>query len=159
LDPNKKSDSELYQLGQQYMEKKDYSKARDAFKVVFENFPKSDNRILAKLGYADAYYKEGGDANWLLAISEYQDFISLFPFSPKAEYAQTMIGMCYYKMMEKPDRDQTNSKKAVDEFRKVVDNYPNGQYYKEAYAKLVECYGRLAQHDYLIARYYDRTGK
>ncbi|PWT90134.1 MAG: hypothetical protein C5B54_07700 [Acidobacteria bacterium] len=159
FDVGKKSDSELYQLGQQYMAKKNWPKARDTFKVVFENFPKSDYRILSKLAYADCYYKEGGDANYLLAITEYQDFISLFPFSPKAEYAQFQVGMSYYHMMERADRDQTNTHKALDEFRKVLDNYPKGEHYQEAYDKLLSCYTRLADHDYGIAHYYERTGK
>lgn len=159
LDPTKQSDKELYEMGTQALQNKNYAKAREAFKVVFDSFPKSDYRILAKLGYADSYYHDGGDANWLLAIQEYQDFISLFPFSPKAEYAQAQIGMCYYQMRERPDRDQTNTKKAVEEFKKVVDNYPNGEYYKAAYDKLVECYTLQADHEYIIARFYHRTGK
>lgn len=159
LDPTKQSDKELYEMGQNALAKKDYAKAREAFKVVFDSFPKSDYRILAKIGYADSYYKDGGDANWLLAIQEYQDFISLFPFHAKAEYAQSQIGMSYFQMREKPDRDQTNTKKAMEEFRKVIDNYPNGQSYQASYQKLVECYSQLALHDYMIARFYERTGR
>ena len=36
-----------------------YDKARAAFKLVFDNFPKSEYRILAKLDYAESFYKEG----------------------------------------------------------------------------------------------------
>src|SRR5262249_36786739 len=86
-------------------------------------------------------------------------FISLFPFSPKAEYAQLQIGKCYSHMMERADRDQTNTHKALDEFRKVIDNYPKGENYKEAYDNLLACYSRLAEHDYIIAHYYERTGR
>lgn len=159
MDPTKQSDKELYEKGAKALEDKDYLKAREAFKLVFDSFPKSDYRILAKISYADSYYNDGGDSNLLLAIQEYQDFISLFPFSPKAEYAQVQIGMCYFLMHEKPDRDQTNTRKALEEFRKVIDNYPSGQYYKAAYDKLVECYTLLAEHDYMIALYYKRSGR
>lgn len=159
LDPTNQSDKELYDIGAKALADKDYAKARDAFKLVFDSFPKSDYRILAKIGYADSYYNNGGDSNWLLAIQEYQDFISLFPFSPKAEYAQSQIGMCYFQMREKPDRDQTNTHKALEEFRKVIDNYPNGQYFEISSAKLIECYTQLAIHDYIIAHYYQRSGR
>lgn len=159
LDPKTMSDKQLYDIGVKYLNDNDYEKARDAFKTVYENFPKSEYRILARIGYADSYYKEGRDANWTLAIQEYQDFISLFPFSPKAQYAQLQMGLCYYNMMEKPDRDQTQTKKAVDEFKKVLDNYPNGEYYKKAYEYLLKCYSSLAEHEFLIARYYERTGR
>jgi outer membrane protein assembly factor BamD len=67
--------------------------------------------------------------------------------------------MCEFQMVEKPDRDQSNTRKALEEFRKVVDNYPNSEYYKPAYEKLLECYSLLADHEFYIARFYSRTGK
>ena len=159
LDPKTLTDSQLYEIGQKYLKDEAYDKARDAFKTVFENFPKSDYRILAKLAYADSFFAQGTEPNYLLAVQEYQDFISLFPFSPKAEFAQLQIGVCYYQLIEKPDRDQSNTRKALEEFRKVVDGYPSGEYYRPAYEYLLKCYSRLAEHEFLIARYYQRTGK
>src|SRR5262245_234194 len=82
-DPAKQKDSEIYDQGLAALKDNNLVKAREAFRVVFDNFPQSDYRLLAKLGYADSYYREGTDANYILAITEYQDFISLFPFSPK----------------------------------------------------------------------------
>lgn len=157
IDPTKQTDSQIFSLGEKQLKDGDYAKSRDSFKAVFENFPKSDYRILAKLSYADSFYEDGGEANYVLAIQEYQDFITLFPFSPKAEYAQYQLGMCYYNMIEKPDRDQTNTRKALDEFRKMVDNYPTGEHYPDAYKMLVKCYSHLAEHEYGIAHYYYRT--
>jgi outer membrane protein assembly factor BamD len=159
IDPKSKSDAEIYQLGLNYMKENDWAQAREAFRTVFENFPQSDYRIPAKLGHADAFFEEGRQASLLIAYQEYQDFISLFPFSPKACYAQLRMGLCYHKMMEKPDRDQTNTKKALDEFKKVVDNYPNCAQFAEAQKYLLETYSHLAEHEYLVAFYYHRTGR
>ena len=159
FDPKKISDEKLYEIGQQNMKDENWDKAREAFRTVFENFPKSDYRILAKLAYADTYYRQGSEPNLILAVQEYQDFISLFPFSPKAEYAQFQIGMCYYNTRERPDRDQTQTRKALDEFRKVVDTYPNGEMYQQAYDYLLKTYSLLAEHEYLVARYYQHTGR
>jgi outer membrane protein assembly factor BamD len=159
LNPATTSDSKLYQTGVQALKDGDRITARQAFKLVFDNFPKSEYRILAKIGYADSFYYEGSDPNFLIAIQEYQDFITLFPFSPKAEYAQFQIGMSFYNMTEKPDRDQTNTRRALEEFKKVIDNYPKGNYYKNAYDKMLSSYSRLAEHDYLIGRFYQRTGR
>jgi outer membrane protein assembly factor BamD len=157
IDPKTKTDAEIYQMGQDFTKKKDYDKAREAYRTVFESFPQSDYRIPAKLGIADSYFSESREANWLLAYQEYQDFISLFPFSPKACYAQLRMGQSYFRMSEKPDRDQSNTKKATEEFRKVVDNYPNCEQYKEAYDNLLKAYLRLAEHEYGIGFYYHRT--
>jgi outer membrane assembly lipoprotein YfiO len=157
IDPKTKSDKEIYQMAQEFMKKKDWDKAREAYRTVFESFPQSEYRIPAKLGIADSYFSESSEANWLLAYQEYQDFISLFPFSPKACLAQLRMGECYLRMSEKPDRDQTNTKKAAEEFRKVVDNYPNCEQYKDAYNDLLKAYSRLAEHEYMIGFYYHRT--
>jgi len=159
IDPKTKTDAEIYQIGLDYMKHKDYDKAREAFRTVFESFPQSDYRIPAKLGIADSYYSESSEANWLLAYQEYQDFISQFPFSPKACYAQLRMGQCYLRMSEKPDRDQTNTRKASEEFHKVIDNYPNCEQYKEAYDDLLKSYSRLAEHEYVIGFYYHRTNR
>jgi outer membrane protein assembly factor BamD len=157
IDPKLHSDKEIYQMAQDFMQKKQWDKAREAYRTVFESFPQSEYRIPAKLGIADSYFSEKSEANWLLAYQEYQDFISLFPFSPKACYAQLRMGEAYLQMSEKPDRDQTNTKKAAEEFRKVVDNYPNCEQYKEAYDNLLKAYSRLAEHEYDIGFYYHRT--
>jgi outer membrane protein assembly factor BamD len=159
IDPKSKTDAEIYQMGVAYMQQEEWDKAREAFRTVFESFPQSEFRISAKLGNADSYYEEGRVASYLLAYQEYQDFISLFPFSPKACYAQLRMGLCYYQMREKPDRDQTNTKKALEEFKKVVDNYPNCEQYQEANKYLLACYSSLAEHEYLVAYYYGRTGR
>ena len=158
LDPKAQSDKQLYEIGLNHLKEEHYEQAREAFRVVFDNFT-SEYRILAKLGYADSYFQQSTEPNYLLAIQEYQDFISLFPFSQKACYAQLQIGNAYFKMVEKPDRDQTTTRKALDEYRKVVDNYPNCEHYKQAYENLVHCYALLAEHEFLIARFYQKTGK
>ncbi len=159
IDPKSKTDAEIYQLGMSYIKEEDWEKAREAFRTVFESFPQSEYRITAKLGIADSYFEEERHASWLLAYQEYQDFISLFPFSPKACYAQLRMGLCYLKMAEKPDRDQTNTKKALDEFKKVVDNYPTCEHFQDARKYVVECYWHLAEHEYQVAFYYSRTGR
>ena len=159
LDPKSKTDAEIYQVAQNYMKERDWEKAREAFRTVFESYPQSEYRIPSKLGIADSYFEEKRTASWLLAHQEYQDFIALFPFSPKACYAQLRMGQCYWEMVEAPDRDQSNTKKALEEFRKVVDNYPNCEQYQEAYKYLVDSYSRLAEHEYLVAHYYARTDR
>ena len=157
LDPKNKTDAEIYQTAQNHMKAEEWDLARTAFRTVFESFPQSEYRILAKLGIGDSYYAEERTASYLLAYQEYQDFIALFPFSPKACYAQLRMGLCYFQMREKPDRDQTNTRKATEEFKKVVDNYPNCEQYQEAYKYLLESYSLLAEHEYLVAFYYGRT--
>ena len=90
------SDEALFKLGEKY-QKKDPEKARLYFRQVIDSFPKSFYAQQAKLAIADTYFRKGDEGSMILASSEYREFIQLFPYSPRAAYAQYQIGMTYYK--------------------------------------------------------------
>jgi len=117
------SDEALFKLGEKFI-KKDPEKARLYFRQVIDSFPKSFYAQQAKLAIADSYFKKGDEGNMILAASEYREFISLFPYSPSAPHAQYQIAMTYYKKVLKPGRDQTKTRQALAEFKKVLTNYP-----------------------------------
>ncbi|MFQ6082532.1 MAG: outer membrane protein assembly factor BamD [Candidatus Aminicenantia bacterium] len=150
------SDEALFKLGEKYI-KKDPEKARLYFRQVIDSFPKSHYAQRAKLAIGDAYFKQGDEGSMILAASEYREFISLYPFSPLAARAQYQIGMTYYKKMLKPGRDQTKTKQALEEFKKVVANYPYSEEAKLTEEKIKECEDRLAEHIFEIAYFYYKT--
>jgi len=98
------------------------------------------------LGIANSYFQKGDEGSMILAASEYREFISLFPYSPSAPYAQYQIAMTYYKKVLKPGRDQTKTKLALAEFKIVVTNYPMSEEAKSAREKILDCEERLAEH-------------
>ena len=115
------SDEALYKLGEEYLEK-DVEKARLYLRQVIDSFPKSFYAQRAKLAIADSYFSKGDEGSMIIASSEYREFISLFPLSPSAAYAQYQIGMTFYKKVLKPGRDQTRTKQALVELKKVISN-------------------------------------
>lgn len=147
------SDEALYKLGEQYV-KKDPEKARLYFRQVIDSFPKSFYAQRAKLAIADSYFRQGDEGSMIIAASEYREFISLYPYSPSAAYAQYQIAMTYYKKALKPGRDQTKTKQALEEFKKVVTNYPNSEEAKMAQEKIKDCEERLAKHILSIGELY-----
>jgi len=150
------SDEALFKLGEKYI-KKDPEKARLYLRQVIDSFPKSFYAQQAKLAIADSYYRKRDEGSMIIAASEYREFISLFPYSPSAPFAQHQIGMTFYRKALKPGRDQTKTKQALAEFKKVVTNYPLSEEAKSAQEKILDCEERLAEHTLHIGVYYYRV--
>lgn len=147
------SDEALFKIGQQYL-KKDPEKARLYFRQVIDSFPKSFYAQRAKLAIADSYFDKGDEGSMILAAAEYREFISLYPYSPSAAYAQYRIALTYFLKAYKPGRDQTKTWQALAEFKKVISLYPESQEAKESQQKIKECEERLAEHNFGIAYFY-----
>jgi outer membrane protein assembly factor BamD len=147
----------LYRQGERYI-KKDPERARLYFRQVIESFPKEFYAQQAKLAIADSYFQKGDAASMILASAEYREFRTLFPFSPSAPYAQYQIGMTFYKKILGPGRDQTKTEQALEEFKKVLTNYPTSEEAKAAQEKIQDCEDKLARHILQIGRHYYKIG-
>jgi len=147
------SDEALFRLGEEYI-KKDMEKGVLFLRQVIDSFPKSFYAQRAKLLIADSYFKKNDEANLILAAAEYREFIVLYPASPSVPYCQYQIAMTYYKKALKPGRDQTKTIQALNEFKKVVANYPNSDYAKQAEEKIKDCEQRLAAHELHVGEFY-----
>jgi outer membrane protein assembly factor BamD len=150
------SDEALFKLGEKFI-KKDPEKARLYLRQVIDSFPKSFYAQQAKLAIANSYYRKRDEGSMILAASEYREFISLFPYSPSAPFAQHQIGMTFYRKVLKPGRDQTKTKQALEEFKKVVATYPLSEEAKSAQEKILDCEDRLAEHTLQIGVHYYRV--
>jgi outer membrane protein assembly factor BamD len=131
-----------------------YTEGRLTLQTLINTYPDSEFLAKAKLGVADSYYKEGGTSNLTQAIDEYKNFIIFFPFLDEAAYAQMQIGMGHYRMMEKSDRDTTQSIEAEQEFQTFLLKYPQSPLVPKAEQYLRESQEVLADGEYRIARYY-----
>ncbi|MFB0566864.1 MAG: outer membrane protein assembly factor BamD [Candidatus Aminicenantaceae bacterium] len=147
------SDEELYNLGEKQL-KRDPEKARLYFRQVIDSFPKSFYAQRAKIAIADSYFNKGDEGSLILAASEYREFISLYPYSPRTAYSQNQIGMTFYKKALKPGKDQTKTWQALSEFKKVITNYPMSEEANQAQEKINDCEERLAQHISEIGIFY-----
>ncbi len=143
----------LFNAGEQFA-KKDPEKARTYFRLVIDSFPKSFYAQRAKLAIADTYYDKGDEGSMIIAASEYREFITLFPLSPSASYAQYRLAMTYFRKALSPGRDQTKTKLALAEFKKVVTNFPLSEQVAESREKIKECEERLAGHNLTIGVHY-----
>ncbi len=67
--------------------------------------------------------------------------------------------MCYFKQMLSVDRDQTATEKALEQFRYLIENFPQSPHTLAAREKVQACRRQLAEHEYYIARFYFRMKK
>jgi TolA-binding protein len=79
----------------------------------------------------DKAYSEYMDKQFDDAAKDFRDFTLQFPFDPKAPDAQYWVGMSFFQQAAAatdPVDGETDYQKAVPEFQKVLDNFPNASY-------------------------------
>jgi outer membrane protein assembly factor BamD len=164
---NKKSVNPLAGVGSKQPDKVLFDKAMDAMRhnrfdvarltlqTLINTYPDSEFIARAKLAVGDSWYAEGGTAALAQAEQEYSDFQIFFPNMPEAAEAQLKIANIHYQQMEKADRDYTHAKRAEDEYRKVILQYPdNTKVVTEAKRRLLEVQEVLADREFGIGRFY-----
>lgn len=148
----KGSDKEMYEKAKKYVGKNS-DKARLLFKQVVQMFPESIYAKKSKIGIADSYFKQKDSASLIIAAAEYQEYVNLYPNSPDAIYAKYQIGMCYFKQVRKPGRDQANTSEAIRAFEGLIKQYPDTNEAGEAKKKIKEMRENLATHYFRIGYY------
>ena len=152
------SADEALELGKQFMADEKYFKASQHLTHAFEVEPNSRKGREALLLAADALYKDGGLDNFIRCEAKYRDFLNRFPTSAQADYAQFQIASCLAERVEKPDRDQKVTRKALEAYEELLRIYPTSPYVAEARQRILEVTDLLAEHELVIAIFYIRYG-
>ena len=114
--------------GKDLLAREKYAAARPYFTHAFEVEPNSAIGREALLLAADTYYLQGGSTNYVQAEAKYRDFLNRFPTSEQAAYVQFQIANSLAKRMEKPDRDQSVTRKA---FERLQTEFPQSPFLQE----------------------------
>lgn len=152
------SAAEALAQGKELMERKKYGEARKYLQHAFEVEPNSAAGREGLLLAGDALYLDGGSQNLIQAEAKYRDFQKRFPTSEQAAYVQFQIGKALAARMERPDRDQSTSEKALEAFRDLVRLYPTSEYAAQAQQEIARVQDNLAEHDFVVGRFYLRYG-
>lgn len=152
------SAEESLAMGKELLANQKYARARPYFTHAFEVEPNSAIGREGLLLAADTFYQEGGTTNFVQAEAKYRDFLNRFPTSEQAPYVQFQIANSLAKRMEKPDRDQTVTSKALDAYRELTRLYPTSEYAAQAQEQIVLVQNNLAEHEFSVGRFYLRYG-
>jgi outer membrane protein assembly factor BamD len=129
----------------------DSSQAAEQFDTIDKEHPYSEYARRAMLMSAYLNFRKG---KYQDAVNEAQRFVTLFPASPDAAYAQYLIGESYFRQIPDVTRDQDLSHKAMDAMNDVVTKYPDSEYAADAQAKIEVARDQLAGKEMQIGRYY-----
>lgn len=147
-------DKELYDKAVLATKKGHFDVARLDLQTLLNTYPDSQFQMRAKLAIADSWYKEGGTAALMQAESEYKDFITFFPNAPEAAEAQMRVGDIYFRQMDKPDRDYTKATHAEEEYRLMLQQFPESSLVPQAKQRLREVQEVLAEREAEIGDFY-----
>ncbi len=159
IDPQAEADAklpdrQLYDKALAATKKGHFDVARLDLQTLLNTYPDSQYQMKAKLAIADSWYREGGTAALTQAESEYKDFITFFPNAPEAAEAQMRVGDIYFRQMDKPDRDYAKATHAQEEYRLMLQQFPESTLVPQAKQRLREVQEVLATREADIAAYY-----
>lgn len=151
-----KSAQELVQDGVNYFEAGNYKKAVESFEKLRDWYPFSRYAILAELKIADAYFNMESYAD---AIFAYEEFEQLHPRNEAIPYVIFRIGRSYFNQIDTIDRDQSNAAKALETYRRLIQQYPGDAYAGMARSDMVACYQSLSGHEFYVGQFYYKSKK
>jgi outer membrane protein assembly factor BamD len=146
-----KSAQELVQDGVDFFEAGKYKKAIESFEKLRDWYPFSKYAILAELKIADAHFNLEAYAD---AIFAYEEFEQLHPRNEAVPYVIYRIARSYFNQIDTIDRDQTNANKALETYRRLVQQYPHDVYAGMARSDMLACYQSLAGHEFYVGEFY-----
>lgn len=146
----------LAQEGFQKLKAGKYDAAADSFEKIRDRYPYSQEAMLAELKAADAkYFSKKYDE----ALQDYKNFEKLHPSHPQVPYVIYQQGLCYYRQRSTIDRDPTFTYKALQEFRRLKQRYPQYDKMDKVDDYIAKCTRALADHEFYVGEYYYKTGR
>jgi outer membrane protein assembly factor BamD len=144
------------QEGLTYFDNEDYKEAALAFENAVMEAETPELAAKAQLFLGDSYFFR---EKYNEAIPSYEEYLRIYSDSKDAKFAMYRLGLCYYNQVESIDRDQTNTKKALQIFMQLKSKYPEFAKEVSLDEKIKELREYLAEKDIYIAKFYFRIGK
>ena len=141
----------LYNQGLANLEAGRMKEAAEKFEAVDRQHPYSEFARKAMVMNAFSNYRLG---NYEEAITAGKRYVSLYPSTEDAAYAQYIVGLSYFRQIPDVTRDQAESRRAIEAMQEVVDRWPESEYVPDAEAKIRFARDQLAGKEMQIGRYY-----
>jgi outer membrane protein assembly factor BamD len=148
-----KGATELLATAQIYLQNGKWEDGRRMLRSIEERLPSSPEFPTAKLLIADSFFF-GSTTSYPEALVEYKSYLNYFPRSERRDYALFRIGLCHYASIENAERDQAETRKAMDAFQDLLREAPGSIYAVDAKAKITQCWRRLAESELMVGIFY-----
>jgi len=146
----------LYIAARARLDAGDAKQAAALFDEVERQHPYSPWARRAELMSAFSYYVA---RDYAKSVQAAQRFLSVHPGNKDAPYAYYLVALCYYEQISDVQRDQKDTKQALDALTEVIRRYPATQYATDAKLKIDLVNDHLAGKEMEIGRYYQHSGK
>ncbi len=141
----------LYNKGLAYMNAGKLKNAVKNFDEVDRQHPYSEEARKALIMSAFSSYRRGEYGDTITTATRY---LTLYPGSQDAAYAQYLLAQSYFNQIPDVTRDQTKTQKALDAMQEIVTRYPDSEYVDDARRKILVTRDQLAGKEMQIGRYY-----
>lgn len=158
-----RSESALYEQAKQSLSQGNFSVASNILSALDSRFPFGPHSHQVQLDLIYAYYKIGKTDEALATIDR---FVRLNPNHSDVDYALYMRGLTNLDAdknlfqelvgIDRSDRDPTRSRQSFDDFRRLINKFPDSKYAADAKKRMVYIKNRLAKYEIEIARFYMR---
>jgi outer membrane protein assembly factor BamD len=144
---------ERFKQGMSELEDEDYEEAIQIFNTIILQDPASDYADDAQFYLAESYFRDG---DYKLAAFNYNRLRTSFPNSQYYKQAFFQSGESYYNSSLSYDRDQRETRYALDVFRSFASIYAVDSLARIAQERIGVLQGKLAQKDLSTAELYMR---
>jgi outer membrane protein assembly factor BamD len=153
----------LYEDAKEKMLSGNFNAATQTLSALDARFPFGPLSHQVQLDLVYSYYKTGKTDEALATIDR---FTRLNPNHSDVDYVFYMRGLTNMEMdsnlfqelvgIDRADRDPSHSRQAFNDFRRLIEKYPNSKYAADAQKRMLHIKSRLARYEIIIARYYMR---
>lgn len=141
----------LYNQGLANLNAGRLKEASAKFQAIDRQHPYSEFARKAMVMGAFSNYRQG---NYDEAITAGRRYVSLYPSTEDAAYAQYIVGLSYFRQIRDVTQDQRESRRAINAMNEVVQRWPESEYVEDAQTKIRFARDQLAGKEMQIGRYY-----
>jgi outer membrane protein assembly factor BamD len=153
----------IYASAKAAMKNGNFGGAAQILSDLDSRYPFGELSHQVQLDLIYSYYKSGDSAQALATIDR---FLRLNPNHKDVDYAYFMRGLTNMESddnlfqtllnIDRSDRDPSASREAFNDFRQLLNKYPESKYATDAQKRMVFIKTRLAKYEIAIARFYMR---
>lgn len=162
---NLKSERQLWEEAQGHIDGGRNLEAITALEELDRRFPFGQYADGTQLDLVYAYFRS---SQYDMARLTADRFIRLNPEHPEADYAQYMKGLSSYASNDsmvsrylpgdETGRDIGGAREAIDDFKALLERYPDSEFAEDATLRLIYVRNQLAEYEVNVSRYYIRRG-
>jgi outer membrane protein assembly factor BamD len=154
-----------YEVAKEMMKNGNFTGAAETLSSLDSRYPFGPLSLQIQLDLIYSYYKSGNTEQALAMVDR---FIRLNPNHKDVDYAFYMRGLTNMESdsnlfqelvnIDRSDRDPSKSREAFNDFRRLIERFPESKYAADAQQRMVYIKNRLAKYEIAIARFYMRRG-